>query len=100
MSTENPQTQNADAQPTYIDSRTSDGWTLMVRHGDAMAVKEIPYSGQRYISTENRQNRADKNSRYQLVVDDVVAHYVREEYDACPVAFAALLLQTQEAMDA
>jgi hypothetical protein len=73
-----------------------DDWSLLVRDGDVMAVRQIPHDGQEYRSTENRRNRADKRSQYQLAMDDVVAHYARVEHDADPVAFATLHQRVQE----
>jgi hypothetical protein len=67
-----------------------DDWSLLVDDGDVMAVRQIPYDGQEYRSTESRPNRADKRSQFQLAMDEVVAHYARVEHGANPVAFATL----------
>lgn len=95
MSTKQTTTQERSVNTLRIDSRDPDGWTLMIHHGDVMAVKQIPYSGQRYFSTESRPNRADKTSAFGRDVDEVVAFYVREAYDADPVVFATLLKRVQ-----
>lgn len=67
-----------------------DDWSLLVDDGDVLAVRQIPFDGQEYRSTENRPNRADKRSQFKLAMDEVVAHYARVEHGANPVAFATL----------
>lgn len=48
-------------------------WTLRVyADGVVETARSIPYSGQRYFSTENRPNRADKSSEYRLSVEEVL----------------------------
>jgi len=53
-------------------------WTLLVRDGEVLAVKSVPYEGQLIYSTEDRPNRAHKNSEFQLGVSEVVRRYVHE----------------------
>lgn len=92
------ETTTQERSPTIrIDSRDPNGWALIVQHDEVMAVKEIPFSGQRYYSTEDRPDRDDKQSTFGHSVDDVVAFYTREAYGADPVVFATLLQRVQEA---
>ena len=44
--------------------------------GVVEAMRSVPYSGQRYFSTEDRPNRADKTSQYRLSIEGVVDKYV------------------------
>ena len=44
--------------------------------GVVTAIRTVPYDGQRRYSTEDRRNRADKNSQFRLSVDEVIAEYV------------------------
>jgi len=53
-------------------------WTLLVRDGELLAVRSIPYEGQLIYSTEDKPNRAHKNSKFQLAVSEVVRRYVRK----------------------
>jgi hypothetical protein len=83
-----------------IHDAGDDDWSLLVRDGDVMAVKQIPYDGQRYVSTEDRQTRADKQSRYRLAADEVVAFYARQVFRADPRAFATLHQRVHEVLGA
>jgi hypothetical protein len=44
--------------------------------GVVTAIRTVPYDGQRRYSTEDRRNRADKNSQFRLSVDEVLAEYI------------------------
>ena len=44
--------------------------------GVVTAIRTVPYDGQRRCSTEDRPNRSDKNSRYRLSIDEVLAEYI------------------------
>jgi hypothetical protein len=51
-------------------------WTLRVAaDGVVSTSRTVPYSGQRYFSTENRPNRADKSSEYRLSVEEVLERH-------------------------
>ena len=71
-------------------------WSLLVDRGEVLAVRTVPYDGQLYYSTEDRPNRADKNSEYRLDARDVVQRYVTEsDTDA---AFGELIDRVQAAL--
>lgn len=70
---------------------TSDGpfgeieyrWTLRVyQDGVVVTSRNIPYSGQRYYSTEDRPNRADKSSIYRLDIEGVLERHATACIDA------------------
>ena len=44
--------------------------------GVVTAIRTVPYDGQRRYSTEDRRNRADKNSQFRLSVDEVLVEYI------------------------
>jgi len=52
-------------------------WSLLVDRGNVLAVRTVPYDGQLYYSTEDRPNRADKNSEFGLSAREVVRRYVK-----------------------
>lgn len=68
-------------------------WSLLVDRGEILAVRTVPYDGQLIYSTEDRPNRADKNSEYGLDARAVVRRYV-EESDT-ERAFEALIDRVQ-----
>jgi hypothetical protein len=48
-------------------------WTLRVyEDGVVQTSHTVPYDGQRYYSTKDRRNRADKASEYRLSVEEVL----------------------------
>ena len=49
----------------------------MWEDGVVSAVRSVPYNGQRYYSTEDRPNRSDKNSKFRLTVEEVLAEYIK-----------------------
>lgn len=53
-------------------------WSLLVEDGDVIAIKTVPHDGALRYSTEDRPNRADKNSEYQLNARTVIRRYVQE----------------------
>ena len=67
-------------------------WTLYVTEkGTVETSRTIPYDGQRYYSTEDRPNRPDKPSRYQLSVEEVIEKHAREcEYLGMDVSIEEL----------
>lgn len=65
--------EDADAVDQVVDE--GEEWSLHVRDGDIFAVKQIPFDGQRYISTEDIENRPGKNSEYQLDAETVIRRY-------------------------
>jgi hypothetical protein len=53
-------------------------WTLRVyQDGVVVTSRTIPYDGQRYYSTEDRPNRADKSSQYKLSVEEVIERHAQ-----------------------
>ncbi|WP_049904122.1 hypothetical protein [Halococcus agarilyticus] len=67
-------------QSRWVVDRTgrepSDYSLAVWEDGVVSAVRSVPYSGQRYYSTEDRRNRPDKNSRYRLDIEEVLAEYI------------------------
>ncbi len=61
-----------------IEDHGTWNWTLIVRDGEVLAVKAIPHEGQLIYSTEDKPNRAHKNSEFQLDVSEVVRRYVKK----------------------
>ena len=59
----------------FIERGKPGEWSLLVKGADVLAVRSIPHLGQRYYSTEDRPNRPDKQSQYQLDVEEVVERY-------------------------
>src|SRR5699024_7502963 len=58
-------------------------WTLRVyQDGVVETSRTIPYSGQRYYSTEDRPNRADKSSIYRLDIEEVLERHATVCIDA------------------
>lgn len=54
-------------------------WTLRVyEDGVVQTSRTVPYDGQRYYSTEDRRNRADKSSEYRLSVEEVLDRHAAE----------------------
>ena len=71
-------------------------WSLIVDRGEVFAVRQIPYGGQVYYSTEDRPNRVDKTSVYQLDAREVVRRFAREA--DTDVAFGELVDDVQVAL--
>ena len=60
-------------------------WSLLVKGDDILAVRQIPHDGQVYLSTEDRPNRAGKQSEYQLDVEEVLERYAARSATETPV---------------
>lgn len=73
-------------------------WSLLVEDGTVMAIKTIPHDGALRYSTEDRPNRTDKNSVYQLDARDVVRRYV--EKSGTSASFGDLIDKVQLALAA
>jgi len=73
-------------------------WSLFVEDGDVVAIKTIPYDGALRYSTEDRPNRADKRSEYQLDERTVVRRYVEES--TTDTSFGDLIDDVQKALAA
>ena len=69
----------------FIERGKPGEWSLFVRGADVLAVRSIPHLGQRYYSTEDRPNRPDKQSQYQLDVEEVVERYAARSATETPV---------------
>lgn len=68
--------QSPEWQAGPIGRKSTVRWTLRVAaDGVVSTSRTIPYSGQRYFSTEDRPNRADKSSVYRLSVDEVLERH-------------------------
>lgn len=60
-------------------------WSLLTKDGDVLAVRTVPHEGQTIYSTEDRPNRADKQSEFRLERSEVVARYIfRSETERSP----------------
>jgi hypothetical protein len=62
--------------PEYIvEGEDLGDWSLLVQGDDVVAVRTVPHDGQLYYSTEDKPNRAHKNSEFQLDAREVVRRF-------------------------
>jgi len=68
----------------FIERGEPGEWSLLVRGEDVLAVRQIPHDGQVSLSTEDRPNRPDKQSQYQLDVEEVIEQYAARSATETP----------------
>lgn len=66
------------SEHTWVDVAEYNHWSLKVssEKGIVLAIREVPYDGQIYHSTENRRNDPSKRSEFQLSEREVVNRYI------------------------